>query len=75
MMDELLYVLPALACPVGMGAMMWLMMRGGGNKAVNLGGAQPDPRAQELDMLRSQVADLRARVEEPRDAVPAETAR
>lgn len=73
-MDKLLYVLPALACPVGMGAMTWLMMRGG-NKGMNMGGVRPDPQAQELDVLRAQVADLRAKVEEPRDAVPTETAR
>jgi hypothetical protein len=74
-MDRLLYVLPALACPIGMGAMMWFMMRGGKNTAT--GGQQPaqpgDPQAQELAALRTEVDQLRAQIH-PQDALPSEAA-
>jgi hypothetical protein len=54
-MDKLLYLLPVLACPVGMGLMMWLMMR-------PKRGGQPDPGAdrQELVRLRKEIDALRA---------------
>ena len=43
-MQQFLYLIPALACPVGMGLMMWLMMRGmGGNKNQNQTGQPRDP--------------------------------
>lgn len=42
-MENLLYALPMLACPVGMGLMMWLMSRGGHHQSV--GPAQPPARA------------------------------
>jgi hypothetical protein len=65
-MTNLLYVLPALACPIGMGAMMWFMMRGmGGNKPAP---PQPGPYAgspgadtdAEIARLRAQVDQLEA---------------
>jgi hypothetical protein len=54
-MDKLLYLLPVLACPVGMGLMMWLMMRPKHE-------AQPTPGAdqQELLRLRKEIDALRA---------------
>ena len=53
-MDKLLYLLPVLACPVGMGLMMWLMMR-------PKHGSQPVPGAdqQELLRLRKEIDALR----------------
>jgi hypothetical protein len=53
-MDKLLYLLPVLACPVGMGLMMWFMMR-------PKHGAQSAPTAdqQELLRLRKEIDALR----------------
>lgn len=50
------YWLLALACPVGMGVMMWLMMRGGH------GGASATD--EEIARLRAEVEELR-RAQEP----------
>jgi hypothetical protein len=56
-MDKLLYLLPVLACPIGMGLMMWLMMRGKPTTPA----AQPDPATQEeIAVLRAEIATLRA---------------
>lgn len=49
-MQALLYPLALLACPVGMGLMMWMMMRG----------QRTDPGQ---DSEQRQVAELRAEVE------------
>lgn len=58
-MDGTLLALAALACPVGMGVMMWLMMRGrhdhGGHGSA--GAQQQDP---EIAELRAEVERLKA---------------
>ncbi|TFB96376.1 MULTISPECIES: hypothetical protein [unclassified Cryobacterium] len=53
-MQQFLYILPALICPVGMGLMMWFMMRGRGH-----GKTADGPEEQELARLRAEVAALR----------------
>jgi len=56
--DKLIYLLPVLACPIMMGAMMWFMMRGNNAAATP---AQPDPNTQEaIAVLRAEIATLRA---------------
>jgi flagellar basal body-associated protein FliL len=64
---EPLYILALLACPVGMGAMMWFMSKGllGGNK--HKGEEGPQAEATTVENLRDQqqrlAADI-ARLEE-----------
>lgn len=59
-MTQWLPTLALLACPVGMGLMMFLMMRG--NKA-----QQADPREQEVTRLRAEIDQLRAELrDQPR---------
>ena len=61
-MDKLLYLLPVLACPIMMGAMMWFMMRGNNNTAAP---SQPSPNTQEeMAILRAEIATLRAGAQE-----------
>lgn len=62
-MTQLLYSLPVLACPLGMGLMTWLMMRGG----------KKDPSAAdaEVAVLRVEVDRLRA-IQEAQSRTPAQ---
>lgn len=54
-MEQLLFLLPVLLCPVGMGAAMWFMMRGRSHGA---SAAAPE-QAQELARLRAELDSLR----------------
>jgi flagellar basal body-associated protein FliL len=63
--ETLLFALAVLACPVGMGAMMWFMMRGSGSAT-----AQESPaQAEELAALRSEITALRAQQDRDADRV------
>lgn len=63
-MAELLYPLALLACPVGMGLMMWMMMRGNKQESPQPGHA---PTPDELTRLRAEVDQLRAAQRAPID--------
>jgi hypothetical protein len=52
-MQSLFLGLAALACPVGMGAMMWMMMRG---KKEDTGGQSQ----QQVEQMRSEIDQLKA---------------
>jgi hypothetical protein len=68
-MTEAFYALAVLACPVGMGVMMWLMMRGGNHAAPTPQPSQPSAGDAELAALRAEVDQLRAEQRDTRGEV------
>jgi len=72
-MPTIFYSLAILACPVGMGLMMWFMMRGN-NKPTPTGSSAPDAGA-ELARLDAEIDQLQAAQRDttstPQDTRPA----
>jgi hypothetical protein len=63
-MDSLLLAAAVLACPVGMGLMMWMMMRGNNNAESTTTG----DKQREVDQLRAEIEALKT--ERARDHTP-----
>lgn len=62
-MESMLYGIAVLACPVGMGVMMWMMMRGqrSGNIAADQGSdTVGDPNAEQVAALRAEIDQLKS---------------
>jgi hypothetical protein len=64
-MERLLYLLPALGCPLGMAACMWMMMRSrksGQQAPPAQPPAQLSPQDQEIAWLRREIEQLKQQV-------------
>ena len=59
-MSQIFYSLALLACPVGMGLMMWFMMRGNKQSTPPSPTTQDDPAGAELARLRAEIDQLQA---------------
>ena len=58
-MESLLLTIVLLACPVGMGLMMWMMMRGQGKGSGHSGQQEVAQLRTEIDQLKSERTALR----------------
>jgi hypothetical protein len=74
-MTQIFYSLAVLACPVGMGLMMWFMMRGTKQSTPPAPTPQDDPTGAELARLRAEIDQLQSAQREaksaPQDSKPA----
>ncbi len=62
-MPDAFYAVAVLACPVGMGLMMWFMMRGGKQSGASVPAERsvcPSDSDAEVAVLRAEVDQLRA---------------
>jgi hypothetical protein len=64
-MQSLLLGVAVLACPAGMGLMMWMMMRGKGNDTA---ASEDHGSQQEIQALRAEIEQLKAQRADDRTA-------
>jgi hypothetical protein len=68
-MPQFLYPLLLLACPIGMGLMMWFMARGGLHASQRDSSIDSTTARSELDELRKEIAELRAAQKNTRESL------